>query len=157
MAPVVRISDAVFRRLQRIGEPLVDTASSVMERVLDHYERTQPGQDFQRQNFGARPQAVLNTPDKADFGLFLVPARSANLQATIEHAVPLSVAGECLPEHEYAALAAAVAPAKEFHCWATTETNRAVFSSMRPGDGVLITEKGTGRFDYRGRIVTTLI
>ena len=40
MAPVIRISDEVFRKLQSLGEPFVDTPSTVIERVLEYYETT---------------------------------------------------------------------------------------------------------------------
>src|SRR4051812_31117346 len=38
MMPVVRISDELFRRLQRHATPLVDGVSDVLERILDQYE-----------------------------------------------------------------------------------------------------------------------
>ncbi len=36
--PVIRISDPVFGRLQKIAAPFVDTPASVIERLLDFYE-----------------------------------------------------------------------------------------------------------------------
>src|SRR5438552_554747 len=41
MMPVVRISDDVFQRLQRHANPLVDSVSDVLTRVLDGYEQHQ--------------------------------------------------------------------------------------------------------------------
>jgi len=38
MTPVIRVPDDVFRRLQGVASPLVDTPASVIERLLDHYE-----------------------------------------------------------------------------------------------------------------------
>ena len=38
MMPVIRISDPVFGRLQKIATPFVDTPASVIERLLDFYE-----------------------------------------------------------------------------------------------------------------------
>ena len=38
MMPVIRISDDVFRRLQNLATPLVDTPASVIERLLDSHE-----------------------------------------------------------------------------------------------------------------------
>lgn len=37
--PVIRISDQAFSRLQKLAEPFVDTPGSVIERILDHYEK----------------------------------------------------------------------------------------------------------------------
>lgn len=38
MSPVIRLPEDVFRRLQGVASPLVDTPASVIERLLDHYE-----------------------------------------------------------------------------------------------------------------------
>lgn len=38
MMPVIRLSDATYRRLQAHAEPFVDTPVSVIERILDEYE-----------------------------------------------------------------------------------------------------------------------
>lgn len=38
MMPVIRIPDEVFRRLQNLATPLVDTPASVIERLLDSHE-----------------------------------------------------------------------------------------------------------------------
>lgn len=38
MMPVIRVPDDVFRRLQRIATPLVDTPATVIERLLDSHE-----------------------------------------------------------------------------------------------------------------------
>lgn len=35
MMPVIRISEDVFRKLQLLAEPLVDTPGSVIEKLLD--------------------------------------------------------------------------------------------------------------------------
>jgi len=39
MMPVIRISDDLFRRLQKLATPLVDTPASVIERLLDLHPR----------------------------------------------------------------------------------------------------------------------
>jgi hypothetical protein len=39
--PVIRVPDEVFRRLQRIATPLVDTPASVIEKLLDSHESNQ--------------------------------------------------------------------------------------------------------------------
>ena len=38
--PVIRISDQSFDRLKKLAEPFVDTPGSVIEKLLDHFERT---------------------------------------------------------------------------------------------------------------------
>ena len=170
MAPVIRISDDVFRRLQRLSEPLVDTPSSVIERVLAHYERSQsqPTVLTSPSRVRERPQpgsieyaditgAVDAAPGLQQFGLYLVPATKENLRISIRRTVSLDVAKEVLEDDQFQALAASIAPAKEFRCWATTEANRAVFESMRVGDLVLLTEKATGRFNYRARIRAKMV
>jgi hypothetical protein len=158
VAPVIRISDDVFRRLQRLSEPLVDTPSSVIERVLEHFEKSQ-----------TRPTAQATLPrvmeqrqpevagDAPRFGLYLVPATKENLLISIRRPVSLDIAKEVLADGQFQSLAEAIAPAKEFRCWATTDANKAVFDSMRPGDLVLLTEKATGRFNYRARIRAKLV
>jgi hypothetical protein len=152
VAPVIRISDEVFRRLQRLSEPLVDTPSSVIERVIEHYEKSPPG--------GPRPSSVLVREvqtqtvltEAPGFGLYLVPATKENLRISIRQTVPIAVARESLTPEKFSSLEEAIAPANEFRCWATTDSNKAVFESMKNGDVVLLTEKGTGRFNFRARV-----
>jgi hypothetical protein len=38
--PQIELTEATFKRLQKLARPLVDTASSVVEKLLDHYEDT---------------------------------------------------------------------------------------------------------------------
>ncbi len=40
MSPVIRISDAIFKRLQEHATPLVDTPATVIEKLLDFYDRS---------------------------------------------------------------------------------------------------------------------
>ena len=39
MSPVIRISDSVFKKLQKLAEPFVDSPSSVIEKLLEEYEK----------------------------------------------------------------------------------------------------------------------
>src|SRR6266571_6815334 len=104
MAPVVRISDDVFRRLQRLGEPLVDSPSTVIERVLDHYEAAHSirGAPTSAGSFSPRALAAAimeRGPMAARCGnVFLVPTVRENVRATLDRAVPLQVARECLSD-----------------------------------------------------------
>ena len=45
MAPMVELSEKTFSRLQGHAEPLVDTIESVINRILDNYEKTGVGSD----------------------------------------------------------------------------------------------------------------
>ena len=38
MAKDIKISDAIFERLQRLAAPLIDTPESVILRLLDRYD-----------------------------------------------------------------------------------------------------------------------
>jgi hypothetical protein len=38
--PQVDLTDATFKRLQRLARPLIDSTSDVVDRLIDHYERT---------------------------------------------------------------------------------------------------------------------
>ena len=40
MSPVIRISDEIFKRLQKLATPLVDTPASVIGKLLDRYENS---------------------------------------------------------------------------------------------------------------------
>jgi len=53
--PVIRVPDDVFRRLQNIATPLVDTPGSVVERLLDLHESSQ------RAKSRAAPSALKET------------------------------------------------------------------------------------------------
>ncbi len=38
LMPTIEIPDALFNRLQKLAIPLVDTPTTVIEHVIDHYE-----------------------------------------------------------------------------------------------------------------------
>jgi len=60
MMPVVRISDDVFQRLQRHAEPLVDSISDVLTKVLNGFEKYQQLQGSQVTDPGS-PEASAQT------------------------------------------------------------------------------------------------
>jgi hypothetical protein len=94
MTPVIRITEQVFRRLQRLGEPLVDTPSSVIERVLDHYEQTggitNTKPSAPPPGVSASQAAPSGANANGQHNLFLVPARSMNLSVSIKNPVSLA-------------------------------------------------------------------
>src|SRR5262245_22440347 len=99
VAPVVRIPDHVFQRLQRLGTPLVDTPTSVIQRLLDHYEATAvtppvataPGQ-----------QELRETVSKPSFlpSIFLVPASEENLRTSLTRPVAVRSIRDHLPSSD---------------------------------------------------------
>jgi hypothetical protein len=87
--------------------------------------------------------------------LFLVPAHKDNIDKSIAKRVPWDLLEEQLPSR-IAELKECYRDSDPVHCWAMTENKKSVFSRMQPGDLVLITEEGTGKFNYGGVIVLTM-
>src|SRR4051794_35978555 len=109
MAPVVRLSEDVFRRLQRISVPLVDTPSQVIDRLLTHYESSATGRrdgTGDMPSLPAEPQADLL--GGVDARLFIAPASEANLALTIRRTVPLATARALISETQLEGLNRAV-------------------------------------------------
>jgi hypothetical protein len=61
----ISIKNQTFNRMQRVGEPLVDTPNSVIERLLDFYEQHQGG---------APPSYPENTPEQTAWDPVLPPS-----------------------------------------------------------------------------------
>jgi hypothetical protein len=62
MMPVIRIPDLVFERLQTIAKPFVDTPASVIEKLLDFYERhTAREARVQNATHKSRPIVTITT------------------------------------------------------------------------------------------------
>jgi hypothetical protein len=157
MAPVIRIPDELFRRLQTYGKPFVDTPATVIERILNLLEGKEEGATVAREEVGNA--SLAGHPDLAAErfpNLYLAPASGENLRATIERPVSLASLRGSLSRADTVAIDALLSGSDEFRCWAMTETRRAIYASMRPGDVVVFTEKGSGRFGYRARIVGKL-
>jgi hypothetical protein len=159
----IRVSDALFRRLQALGEPLVDTPADVIERLLDafnararempsgparssepHPPRRESGEEEMTQRETRKP------------GLFLAPADSDNLRVSLTREVPLSTVRDALTPSQVALVERVASSTGGFRCWAMTETRRALFKAMVPNDIVLFTEKGTGMFGYSARVIAKL-
>ena len=84
--------------------------------------------------------------------LFLVPASQENVQNTVLNSVDLSVAEQFLNSSEFSRLQNVLSPQKRFHCWAMTEQSSSSYWTMQPDDVVLLTLKGSGLFNYMGRV-----
>jgi hypothetical protein len=83
--------------------------------------------------------------------LYLVPANRKNLERSIEKDV----------EHMLLSLHVPVGAIEEIQrragmegirCWAMTRPRRSLFEAMQPGDIVLMSEKGTGRFTHYAQV-----
>lgn len=142
MSKVVRISDEAFSRLQQLAEPLVDTPSSVIDKLLDKYESSLT------QNKSNEPmnKHVSNSTES----LFLVPADKSNIKLSIQKRVKVKDAIRFLSSKEKKKLETILVHDESFNCWAMTESNQSTFKSMKEGDRVLLSEKGTGKFNYTG-------
>ncbi|WP_217907649.1 hypothetical protein [Desulfosediminicola ganghwensis] len=142
MSRVIRISDSIFSRLQAHSIPLVDTPATVIERILDYYEK----------NCQQVGESLLGGISPGS-GLYLAPANEENLDATICNPVPLSNARENLSTQDYNALKKSLKGEEKFRCWAMTKNSLSKFKAMQPGDYVLFSLKGTGVFSYYGQVI----
>jgi len=88
--------------------------------------------------------------------LFLVPASSENIRATIARSVDIEIARQHLNPAQFENLKRVLGSRRSFNCWAMTKSKISVFKSMNPGDIVLLSIRGTGRFDYKATVVTKL-
>ena len=162
MSPVVRVSQDVSERLKAHAEPFVDTPSSVIERLLDYFEKNQPTlEKLPRLSQNKAYKKAHVEACKADqsftrqqVNIFLAPAVEDNIRATILQKVSIKVAEKYLKEKELEDLKAAMQQRTDFNCWAMTDSNIATFNKMRPGDIVFMTVKGTGSFNYVGKVLT---
>jgi len=156
MAPVIRISDDVFRKLQLLGEPLVDTPNSVIERLLHQVAAASspPGEVPTRRN-GVVSTSEPNESHQST-GLFLAPANAENIKATLTNAVSIEALEERLNAQTVVSLKAALDGRRSFHCWAMTTSSRGTYDNMKAGDLVIFTPKGTGRFTYRACVLAKI-
>lgn len=155
------MSDDVFRRLQRISEPLVDTPSQVIDRILEHYERSAPARisrDSSSRLEVAEPSVnhtradVSRLSGQPDVRLFIAPAGDANLRRTITEQVDVSAVEALLSNPQLEDLKRVLGKSGGFHCWALTESRRSVFDAMRLGDVVVLITPHTaftGRVQYK--------
>jgi len=57
MPQVIRVTEVLFDRLKALAEPFVDTPADVIERLIDHYERSPKKQDLQPAPLGGKRSA----------------------------------------------------------------------------------------------------
>ncbi|MFQ5753335.1 MAG: hypothetical protein ACE5HI_15195 [bacterium] len=153
MSKVIRIDDETFLRLQALAEPLIDTPSSVIKRLVDYYESSI------NVRTAGKLQEVKVTHSKKDHiksyeigtpNIFLAPASGENINKTIMASVGLKTFQHLLTEEEIKALQTRSHDTSRLHCWAMTENRRSVFGSMSEGDVVLFSIRASGKFEYYG-------
>jgi len=152
MSKVIRIGKAIFSRLQQIGEPLVDTPSSVIEKLLDHYESC--GALSNKHHRDTKVSPVRNS--QINPGAFLLPGSQENVQETIASGKPISLAKEHLTPEEFNKFEQSLGGKREFRCWAMTSRNRNLYDKMKVGDWVFFTPSKTGYFTYSGSVIYKL-
>ena len=162
MTPTIRISDETFERLKKLAEPFVDTPGHVVERLLDLHDARHESITSQHTSTVDDAQPISRTgnvgllrlPGREN--LFLAPAATENVSVTLDGTVSLHEASTFLSPRQTEELRKELGNRDRFHCWAMTRNSRAKFSAMRPGDHVLLSERGTGVFGFYGTILTTL-
>ena len=90
MAPVIRVSEDVFRRLQSHGQPLVDTPSTVIERILDRIDavgEASPATTLPTSSSRTGTSAPTDLAPDRPVKLFLAPATGENARATLVRGV----------------------------------------------------------------------
>jgi hypothetical protein len=88
--------------------------------------------------------------------LFLAPASSEALYATVERAVPFAAAAQYLAKPQVAALKKALGGEREFRCAAIGGEDGDIFDRMRTNDCVLLREDVSGEFRWFGVVVMKL-
>ncbi|MDZ4860102.1 MAG: hypothetical protein SGI88_14080 [Candidatus Hydrogenedentes bacterium] len=155
MAPVIRITDEVYTRLQRLAEPFVDTPATVIERLLN-------AQEGERRNVAGKENGAIATSQLRNYqpelweqtpcnNLFLAPGNKTNLDRSILQSVQISDINQLLTPEQRGILR----NTQSLRCFALKEHARTNYNAMRPGDLVLFSENGSGKFKYASRIQTT--
>lgn len=162
MTPIVMIPDEVFKRLQKYAQLFDVHPSNMIERLLDYYENTGGTERIGIETDNSQPVITID----ASYGyennnyishqpnLFLAPAIKENIRVTIEKSVPVASIKNLMSPLQLETLNKDLNGKTDFYCWATTSAKISVFRMMHAGDYVLISEKGTGQFNWVGKIIT---
>ncbi|MCC6795863.1 MAG: hypothetical protein IT366_12165 [Candidatus Hydrogenedentes bacterium] len=159
MAPVIRIPDEIFARLQQLAEPLVDTPATVIRKLLDAHESgTVKSKEISSASTDDnlpifRSEAWKKSPCQ---NLFLAPATTKNLKATLEHPIPIKLIESAITAGDQDTLRNAIGMVPNVRCFAVQESSASQFHEMSAGDLVLFAEEGTGKFEYAGRVIAKL-
>jgi hypothetical protein len=132
-----------------LGEPFVDTPSSVIEKLLDRAAAIEKpiARATVPVEVSVLSPAETHTSDLP--GVFLAPAIPENLLATVASRIALASLKGRLDGVTFDHLRGLLDGRTHFNCWAMTTASRGSFNKMRPGDIVLFSTTGTGRFTYR--------
>lgn len=69
--PAIEISESLFRRLQKLAVPLVDTTASVLEKLTDHFEacqRANADEQLLHRSFGKDIRQSVTAPESKSKG-----------------------------------------------------------------------------------------
>jgi len=89
--------------------------------------------------------------------VFLIPAAPQTACQTLRDEVSFERAAQFLDSAQSRHLEAEFGGRLPLHCWAVTDgINKRYFDMMVPGDELLFTETGSGRFQWRAAVKTTL-
>lgn len=152
MSKVIRIDAETFSRLQNIAEPLIDTPSDVIVRLLNYYESSINKNRITEQISGAHITQKETSPIMKGRNLFLAPAVDENINRTIRSSITLKEIKKFLSDDDLYKLETKSPDINILHCWAMTESRRTVYEAMHEGDFVLFTLKNSGRFEFWGEV-----
>jgi hypothetical protein len=86
--------------------------------------------------------------------LFLSPADPVNAKRSLSTPVPLSVVRAALGDDaKYNGLLKDFGNERVIYCWAVRESKAGIFRKMSLNDDVIFSVKGTGKFNFHGKIV----
>lgn len=152
MAPVIRVPDHVFLRLQRLGAAFVDTPATVIERLLNHHDLTTANSAAPATS-RSQPSVVREGGTVVPPNVFIVPASDENLQTSLTRPVTLTAIRDRLSQSDLERLQPLLRGQPDFRCWAMTRNSRSEFDAMAPDDVVLVSTNGTGRYTHTARVV----
>jgi len=149
----ILIKNELYDKLKSLAEPFKDTPSSVIERIMDFYEKHHKSK-VNEEKYHLHHDSDLYKPSTANKqNVYLAPASNENIKSTIRKAVSLNDVKRYFSEVEFLKISKALNGRTEFNCWAMTKAKKSIYNSMQKGDDVFLTIKNTGRFNYWGRIL----
>ena len=87
--------------------------------------------------------------------IHLAPATRENIEKSLENPVPVELVSDYILD-DFLQDLQAKAGLEGIRCWAMTESHRKTFERMQPGDDVLFSTKGTGKFTHYGQVIAKL-
>jgi len=149
MSKVIRIPEPIFSRLQQHAEPLIDSPITVIERLLNFYEKHNKTESNQMKTKVSNSTVI----DKKETDVFLAPASSENIKRSITSKVDMTLAKKYLSPQQFDGLLNSLNGESKFHCWAMSENSRPYYRVMKAGDKVVFKITGSGRFNFVGDVI----